>query len=254
MDNYVGQMMLVCFFVDFLLIMGTNSLCGYPIELVRPSLAALYGGIFSGLCLVSNVDYFNTFPCFMGILVFVGLIAFGVSLNSLRKCGMYILLNLALNGLAQNFGAQSLGATVLGAISLFVVCLVVLRDRFGGKTYIPVELSYNNKNITITALQDTGNDLRDPITGKSVLVIDVDAAERLMGLSRQQLCCPVEAIGMLPGLRLIPYKSVGGSGFLLAMRLSDVKVGSWRGSGLVAFSPEVLSAEGSYQALTGGIV
>ena len=88
----------------------------------------------------------------------------------------------------------------------------------------------------------------------SVLVIDVDAAERLIGLSRHQLCCPVDTIGMLPGLRLIPYKSVGGSGFLLAMRLSDVKVGSWKGSGLVAFSPEVLSAEGSYQALTGGII
>ena len=133
MDNYVGQMMLVCFFVDFLLIMGTNSLCGYPIEFVRSSLAALYGGISSGVCLVSDVDYFNTFPCFVGILILVGLIAFGISLNSLRKCGIYILLNFALNGLAQNFGVQSLGATVLGAISLFVLCLVGLRNRFGEK-------------------------------------------------------------------------------------------------------------------------
>lgn len=254
MDNYVGQMMLVCFSVDLLLIMGTNLLCGYPIELVRSGLAALYGGIYSGVCLVSNVDYLNTFPCFVGILTLVGLIAFGVSLDSVRKCGIYILLNLALNGLAQNLGTQGFGATMLGAISLFVLCAVGLRGRFCGKTYIPVELSYNNRNITITALKDSGNDLRDPITGKSVLVIDVDAAENLIGLSRQQLCCPVDAIGMLPGLRLIPYKSVGGSGFLLAMRLSDVKVGSWKGSGLVAFSPEVLSAEGSYQALTGGII
>ena len=61
-------------------------------------------------------------------------------------------------------------------------------------------------------------------------------------------------MGTLPGLRLIPYKTVGGSGLLLGLWLQDVKIGSSQGSSLVAFSPEIFSAEGMYQALTGGNV
>ena len=33
----------------------------------------------------------------------------------------------------------------------------------------------------------------------------------------------------------------------------NVKIGNWQGSTLVAFAPESLSAEGAYQALTGGV-
>ena len=41
-------------------------------------------------------------------------------------------------------------------------------------------------------------------------------------------------------------------GRLLAMRLQQVRIGSWKGSCLVAFAPDGLSRDGAYQALTGG--
>jgi iron complex outermembrane receptor protein len=70
-------------------------------------------------------------------------------------------------------------------------------------------------------------------------------------LSADQLRKPLETIGLLPGLRLIPYKTISGRGFLLAMPMQNVKIGSYRGSSLVAFSPESIG-NGNYQALTGG--
>ena len=109
--------------------------------------------------------------------------------------------------------------------------------------------------MRLTALQDTGNTLRDPITGKNVLVVGADVAGELMGLTREQLCSPVESMGALPGLLLIPYSSVGSSsGFMLAIRLQNVKIGTWQGSTLVAFAPDIFRSEGAYQALTGGAV
>ena len=103
------------------------------------------------------------------------------------------------------------------------------------------------------SVEDTGNLLRDPITGRQVLVVGGDVALELTGLTQEQLRSPVESIGALPGLRLIPYRNVGNSsGFLLALRLQNVKIGKWKGSTLVAFAPEGLSSEGAYQALTGG--
>jgi stage II sporulation protein GA (sporulation sigma-E factor processing peptidase) len=107
----------------------------------------------------------------------------------------------------------------------------------------------------LTALQDTGNTLRDPITGRQVLVVGADVAQKLTGLTVQQLKKPVENVGLLPGLRLIPYRAVGQeAGLLLALKLPQVKIGTWQGNSLVAFAPEGLSPDGAYQALTGGVL
>ena len=147
---------------------------------------------------------------------------------------------------------------IMGIVSaagvICLLCCIGFRGKLGGTSYVPVELNYADRHIVLTALQDTGNTLRDPVTGQQVLVIGADAANKLIGLTKSQLQTPVESVNAIPGLRLIPYHSVGSNGFLLAMRLSNVKIGSWQGSTLVAFAPEGLSGEGAYQALTGGVI
>ena len=80
-------------------------------------------------------------------------------------------------------------------------------------------------------------------------------ARELTGLTKQQLRKPVDALGTIPGLRLIPYRTVDQSGrFLLALQLKHTKIGKRTGSALVAFAPEVLDGNGKYQALIGGTV
>ena len=119
-----------------------------------------------------------------------------------------------------------------------------------------VELSWGGKRERLLALRDTGNTLRDPVTGQSVLIVDAAAAWRLLGLTRQQLQKPVETVaaGEFPGLRLIPYSTVGQSnGMLAALRMENVMIDQWRGSTLVAFASAGLDAEGGYRALTGGV-
>ena len=132
---------------------------------------------------------------------------------------------------------------------IFVFCTILSKRR---GLYVPVELYYAGRKLTLTALRDTGHSLRDPITGRPVLIVDALTAEGLTGLSRQQLQKPLETMGTVPGMRLIPYKTIGGTGVMLALWLTDMKIGSQQRSGLVAFSPEVLSTDGVYQALFGG--
>ena len=95
-------------------------------------------------------------------------------------------------------------------------------------------------------------------TGKSpVLVVDADAGKALLGLTPQQLANPVEAVATasVPGLRLLPYRSIGSpQGMLAAIRLQNTKIGDFRGSTVVAFAPQKLDSEGIYRGLTGGIV
>ena len=95
--------------------------------------------------------------------------------------------------------------------------------------------------------------LRETAGSGQDFLLCADAAGELTGLTQAQLRNPIDSLGTIPGLRLIPYHSIGNEGgFLLALKLQNVKIGSWKGSSLVAFAPEGLNSEGTYQALTGG--
>ena len=107
------------------------------------------------------------------------------------------------------------------------------------------------------ALCDTGNQLRDPVTGEHVLVVGAQVAGELLGLTARQLANPADTLmtAKIQGLRLIPYTTVGRSrGLLLAVRMKDIRVDGRRTDALVAFAPEGLGENGGYQALTGGRV
>ena len=254
MQVYLNAVMVLNFLVDFLLLMGTNRLCGYPPEVKCALPAALLGGLYSGVCLLPGFRFLSGIPWRLVCLLLMALLAFGISMNALRRCGIFVLLNMALSGIMLGLGEGKLPSLLFAAAAVLGLCHLGFHSPIGANLYVPVELSYADKHVRLTALKDTGNTLRDPITGKPVLVLGADAAQQLTGLSQSQLRQPVETMGAIPGLRLIPYKTVGDSnGFLLAMRLPRVRIGAWEGSGVVAFAPERLHSEGAYQALTGGV-
>lgn len=256
MENYAQIVAVLNFLIDFLLILGTNRLCGCPSNPGKGLLAAAAGGIYSGACLLPGFGFLGNILWRLVSLAIIGWIAFGWDRSGVRRIAVFALICMAVGGAAAGLGGNTW--SLLGAAAcVFVLCLVGFIDVPPGGAYVPVELSYGNKSVRLTALRDTGNTLRDPLTGGSVLVIGADAAQELTGLTRQQLADPIASMtsGILPGLRLIPYRSVGQpAGMLLALRLPKVRIGTWQGSGLVAFAPAGLGAEGNYQALTGGTV
>ena len=156
------------------------------------------------------------------------------------------MLHLSLGGITGE--KQQMMAMLLGAAGIGLSCMVVGRKH----NLVAVELTYGDQTMRIKALRDTGNTLRDPITGKQVLVVGADVAEELTGLTVNMLQDPVAFLHAIPGLRLIPYHTIGNTGFLLALKLTEVRIGNRKGSALVAFSPQLLGKH--YQALTGGTV
>lgn len=257
MENYAETVAVLSFLVDFLLLLGTSRLCGYPPGFGRALLAAALGGVYGGACLMPGFRFLGGILWRGVSLGLMGWIAFGWSRSGLRGTAVFSLLCMAMGGAAAALDGGSLWSVAAAAICIGALCFMGFRGRIGGASYVPVELTYGNKQLQLTALRDTGNTLRDPVTGRSVLVVGADVAQELTGLTKQQLSSPIEAMtaGALPGLRLIPYHTIGQpAGLLLALRLPQVKIGAWQGSSLVAFAPEGLSREGTYQALTGGAV
>lgn len=255
MAVYIDAVFLLNFIVDFLLLLGTNRLYGYPPAPGRAALAAGVGGVYACICLLPGFAFLGNLLWRLVSLAVLALVAFGYRQSALRRGIVFVFLCMALGGMASGMRGTGIWSLVASAGGLFLICRFGLQGRICGKELLPVELSYHEKKVRLLALRDTGNALRDPVTGAPVLVIGAEAANRLTGLTVQQMKEPIESIGVLPGLRLIPYRAVGNDGgMLLALKIPKVKIGTWQGSSLVAFAPEGLHPGEEYQALTGGYV
>ena len=243
------------FLVDFLLLLGTNRLAGFPAGLGRSAAAAGLGGLYAGGCLMPGFQFLGNGLWRLVSLAGMGAVAFGWNRSALRRCGVFALLSLALGGMALWVGRGDFLRILMAAGMTWLLCRVAFGGRVGGRSYVPICIGAGVDAVRLTALVDSGNTLRDPITGESVVIVGAEIARKLTGLTRAQLENPLETLAArpLPGLRLIPYRTVGkGEGMLLALRFSDVTVADRRGSRLVAFAPAALGEGTMYQALTGG--
>lgn len=251
MRVYLDLVMGLNFLVDFLLLQGTNRLSGFPAQPWRAAAAGVLGAIYSGMCLLPGFSFLGNLLWRLVSLGLMGALAFGLGLDALKRTGLFLLLTMALGGFALSFGRGSWRSLIPAAVLLCLLSRLSLGDT--GREFIPLELSRQDRKLRLTALRDTGNSLRDPITGESVLVISPEAAFQLTGLTAHQLRNPLENLGSVPGLRLIPYHCVGkAGGFLLGLRFEDAKVGRKRKSVIAAFAPEGLGREEGWDALAGG--
>ncbi len=256
MAVYLDLVMVLNFLVDFLLLLGTNRLSGFPAGGLRCAGASLLGAVYSGACLLPGFRFLGNLLWRCVSLCLMGSMAFGCNTAALKRIGVFLLLSMAMGGIALSLGRGDMLSLVLCAVLCLLLSLLSFGGQIGGRAYIPLKITYEGHTVSILALKDTGNTLRDPVTGEQVLVISPEVAGRLTGLTSEQLRRPLETLAVhpVPGLRLIPYRSVGNAGgLLLAKRFEDVTVGDRKQSALVAFASEGLGKGEIYQALTGGM-
>lgn len=256
MRVYVDGVMAINFLVDLLLLLGTNRLAGFPSDKKRLTAAALLGALYSGACLLPDFRFLGNTLWRTVSLALMGGIAFGWNRSALRRCGLFLLLSMALGGMAVAFGRADIRVLILASLGLWCLSRLSFEGPVGSREYVPLEITREGKTVKLLALRDTGNTLRDPITGEQAVVISPSAAARLTGLTEQQLRHPLETLvsGSIPGLRLIPFHTVGSSGgMMLAMTFDQVVLSGRKQRSLVAFAPENFDRTGAYQALTGGV-
>lgn len=240
----IALTVLINFTVNYLLLLACARLCRHTPELIRFLLAAGVGGAHALICLLPGCGFLGHTVFRLISILLMGVVAFGFGKQYLRRYAVFFLLCLAVDG--------ATGKGTLTVICGILMLFLLFRKGRGQGGMVPVAISYGGKELSLTALRDTGNRLRDPVSGGEVMVIGAEAAKCLTGLTREQLKKPLETLGAIPGLRLIPYKAVGSSGFLLGMKLPKVQIGSWKGSHVVAFAPEGLEKGSGFEALIGG--
>lgn len=232
--------------VDILLLSVSGQMLGLRPGWIRILLGALAGSVIAVSGLIPALGFCSHILWRICGLVISVLLTFGFHGPIIQAILLFLLLHLSLGNLTGS--GNEMTSSLLGAAGIALVCTLVKKRG----QLVDVSLTYRGKTLHFTALRDTGNELRDPVTGEGVLVVSETIARTLTGLPGEALADPVQSIALLPGLRLIPYKTVGNAGFLLAMRIADARIGDRKGSVIVAFSPHNLGR--NYQGLTGGML
>lgn len=251
---YLDGVMGLNFLVDWLLLLGVNRLSGFPPGMGRTAAAAAMGGGYAGICLVPGFAFLGSGLWRTVSLGLMTVTAYGTDRTALRRGILFVLLSMALGGLALRAGSGGVGELILCAGCLGLLCRVGFSGRVGTRTYRQVLVEHGGCALPLRVLVDTGNALQDPLTGESVLILDCRAAEKLLGLSVAELQDPAGTMANNPGrgFRLIPYQTVGQRGsMMLALRCDRVTVEGRKAGTLVAFAP-VEFGNGEYHGLTGG--
>ena len=251
---YIDLVMFLNYLVDHLLLMGTNALSGFPLGAKRTALASFAGGLYAGMCLVPGFSFLGNIFWRIVMLAAMSVLAFGLGKTTLRRGILFLILSMALGGIAILIGNGGSLSVILGAAVVLGLCSLGFASKVGMRQFAAVKMKHGGQSVELTALCDTGNTLKDPISGKSVLVVGSDLAWKLLGLTEQQLSSPLETITKHHGLRLIPYRSVGrSSGILLGIRVDQLWINGSPSDMILAFAPQRIGGEG-FQALAGGIL
>ena len=237
---------LLAWLVNILLLFAVSRFIKSHCKILSIFSAALLGALAVGVTLLPDATFLHSHLVRACLLLLMCIIAFGLQKKLLWQFCLFALLHFSIGGLTAQ--ATEPVRMTLGALGISLACLLT-REK---KRLVPIELSFGENHLKAIALYDTGNTLMDPVTGQGVLILDAPSAQKLTGLTLQQLNTPVESLSVLPGLRLIPYHTVGGSGFLLALRFANAKIENRMESITVAFSAQSFGKD--YQALTGGKV
>lgn len=237
---YLDGVIALNFLVDWLLLLGVNGLSGHPPAAGRAAAGALLGGGYAGICMLPGWTFLAGGLWRWISLGLVSITAFGLERSAWHRGVLFVVLSMALGGLVVCFDTGNLMGVGLCAAALMLLCRMGFRASAVPKQLVQLRASWQGRSVCYTALQDTGNQLRDPLTGERVAVASAEIANQLAGITRAQLRDPVKTMTQLDrrSFRLIPYQAVGrDTGLLLAIRC-ELAVNGVKRDVLLAFAPE----------------
>ncbi len=173
---------------------------------------------------------------------------------------------------AAYFAGWRLGPALVGLVGTLLLTTeigwgLVHRRVRDWLLYVPIEIRFGELGIKVNALIDTGNRLRDPMTGAPVILLEYGAVAGLLpeGVRRAFLAFNAGDLALvsdllaesewLPRFRVIPFRSVGdGRGLLLGFRSDEVRLAdgsrdSVSRNVVVGIHMRRFSPEGAFSAL-----
>jgi stage II sporulation protein GA (sporulation sigma-E factor processing peptidase) len=272
---YADILFLLNLFVDYLLLLITGRIAGIPLCRKRYWFASIFGGGYAVLAMTSGLrSVLTSVPLKLLVWFLISGIAYGRSRHLIK-------LTLLLGGMSSSLAGVVLAAAILFntnpiiLIPSLLVCSIVLfsigtcffhssmQHHISGNIF-PAKLSVAGNFTELPTLLDTGNHLKNPVTGLPLLIVSIHSLNSVLPpvLSQTLLESDLSNPSGLPELirtiapelnpQLIPYRSLGcSSGLLLTLQTDWIQIKTHRyNNAAVALAPINLGF--GYSALWGG--
>ena len=291
MTIYLDIVLIENLIMNSIIIYATAIIMKVKIKNLNILLSSIIGAIYSIMTYISNLKiYSNIFIKIILSIIMVYIAYKPQSLKILLKQILIFYLTSFLFGgvafaliyvvkpqeiLMRNglfLGTYPLKTVFLSAIIASVIGIFgfkIVKNKISKKDmYCQIIIKLNNKEIQTTAMVDTGNLLKDPITGNPVIVVESSLLEKILPL--ELLLNLDKIIGgefenvteeirntYMNKLKLIPYASLGKqNGMLIGIKGDDVKIIKedeiqLKNNVIIGIYNKPLTKRGEYRALIG---
>lgn len=242
---YIDVYFLINFTVNLLALYFSCTLLHFPIRRWRLCLCAMLGALLAVVSVLWHEKFFlllaASFAILLGMIVLAG--AGGGVFRRLRLALLFFLFEFLIGGIVHfgyGFLEEKIGdlwvesgvenrkllylcALILLALGILRLAVSLLESGAHEKS-CEVEIRIGEKRFFGSALVDSGNFLRDPLDGASVVLIKSRVAERL--LPSAFLSEDISALEKdhQKKLRLIPVRIMGSQRILLGIRPDDFSI------------------------------
>ncbi|OUQ60549.1 hypothetical protein B5E58_01375 [Tyzzerella sp. An114] len=225
----------------------------------RIKISKIFGGAFI-ITILYMVMLFNSFfhrfyGIFAGQIILILGVIFVFKPSTLYKtfihtvrtdiisaffCGIIIMLSNIFQGFDESILSiyRGFSSKIMILSAIFVYLLIFVFRKYILKTlncekFCNAEIFFNNKSIKLTALIDTGNELKDPLSGKSAIIaqtidivklFDTDTAISILENARAEpeiIIGSIKNSDLLKKIRLLPFKSIDNDRGLMIGFLAD---------------------------------
>lgn len=225
---YADLLFLVNFSMDFITLWLSALLTSQRRSALRMSISAAVGAAFGILSVLFPLGRALTVLLAGGVSIIMCLIAFGfggiicVVKQSAIIWGCGALLGGVMTAVLSIGSVSSptykTGGGILSVIAAAAVIAVYVTVRIicnsKGKKTVSVKARFKNKELSFTALCDSGNLMRDPLSGDPVIPVSIEIIEKLCGKKAAAALINMDTYALLGfgiTVRIIPRKSESGS-------------------------------------------
>ena len=256
---YVDLFFMINFSMDFLCLFLTSKILHRRLPLWRALAAAVLGGVYADVALLYPLGKILSVATDLSVCVLMCAIVFHRK-KKIKSLPLYILVfgavSMALGGfmtaLFHLFNRSSLFQNAQGVeedgISVWIFALLAIISAvitlvggrfFTGRTAqnnAELQVTYGGHATRLRAMTDSGNLLRDPISGRLCIVADLDAMSAVLPreMIRAARSGDPSSMEQIPpkhvkNVRLIPTHTASGEGILLGVRMERIVIESAKG-------------------------
>ena len=245
MSVYIDLYVLINFSMDLLCLMTVGSLLHRRIRRLRAILAAVLGSLYAAASLLLGLDGVLGFVCDAGFAILLCTIAFYTRgekpRTTLKSAAVFVLVSMLLGGIMtglysllnrlhlplETLQGDGLSVWIFALLTAVAGVATARGGAFLGfskkTTHVTVNAVLFGRTIELCAMVDSGNLLRDPISGKRVIVADLERLERVLPPDLVNAFRQGTQLGWLSTYenakhaRPIPTQSATGQSILLAL-------------------------------------